>query len=120
MGGQRRYGYTGCTAGFVAGDHSPSMLIKYGYKQGSAEHHVHGKGRLGGEGVFVPRLHARDEDDGLVVTYAYDAADDTSEMAVIEAQNFRAPPVARVRITARVPYGFHGAWIAGGMLWNQG
>jgi carotenoid cleavage dioxygenase-like enzyme len=81
---------------------------------------VHGKGRLGGEGVFVPRPNARGEDDGWVVTYVYDAADGASEMVVTEARDFRAPPVARVRIPARVPYGFHGAWIAGDMLWNQG
>ncbi|MGH8072304.1 MAG: carotenoid oxygenase family protein [Candidatus Entotheonellia bacterium] len=117
MGGQTRYGYT---AGFVEGEYSPSLLIKYDYKQGSAEHHVHGKGRWGGEGVFVPRPNARAEDDGWVVTYVYDAANGISEMVVIEAQNFPAPPVARVRIPARVPYGFHGAWIAGDMLWNQG
>jgi carotenoid cleavage dioxygenase len=61
IGGQIRYGYT---AGFVDGDHSPSRLIKYDYKQGSAEHHVHGQGRLGREGVFVSRPHARAEDDG--------------------------------------------------------
>jgi carotenoid cleavage dioxygenase len=54
------------------------------------------------------------------VTYVYDAADGTSEMVVIEAQDFRAPPVAHVRIPARVPNGFHGAWIAGDMLGKQG
>src|SRR4051794_34062380 len=85
----------GYTAGFVEGAYSPSMLIKYDYKQGNAEHHVHGQGRFGGEGVFVPRANARAEDDGWVVTYVYDAGDGTSEMVVIEAQDFRAPPMAR-------------------------
>ena len=50
----------------------------------------------------------------------YDAADGTSEMVVIEGQDFRAPPVARVRIPTRVPYGFHAAWIAGDVLGKQG
>lgn len=47
-------------------------------------------------------------------------ADATSEMVVIEAQNFHAAPVARMRIPARVLYGFHGAWIAGDTLEKQG
>ena len=120
MGRQTRYGYT---AGFVdgrPGAFEDSVLIKYNYQKGGTEHHVHGKGRFGGEGVFVPRPNARAEDDGWLVTYVYDAGDGTSEMVVIDAQDFRRPPVARVRIPARVPYGFHGAWISGEMLAKQG
>lgn len=114
MGRQTRYGYT---AGYVKDE--PGELVKYDYAQGRTEHHGHGQGRFGGEGVFVPRPNARAEDDGWLVTYVYDAGDDTSELVVLEAQDFRAPPVARVRIPARVPYGFHGAWIAGEMLGKQ-
>jgi carotenoid cleavage dioxygenase len=29
------------------------------------------------------------------------------------ASRFGAPPIARVRIPRRVPFGFHGSWIAG-------
>ena len=68
----------------------------------------------------MPRPNARAEDDGWLVTSVYDAGEDTSEMVVIEAQDFRAPPVARVQIPARVPYGFHGAWIAGELLAQHG
>jgi hypothetical protein len=31
---------------------------------------------------------------------------------VIDAQNFAAPPVARVELPQRVPFGFHGNFIA--------
>ncbi|MBI3328483.1 MAG: carotenoid oxygenase family protein [Nitrospinae bacterium] len=115
MGRQTRYGYT---AGFAKVE--SSELLKYDYGEGSTERHAHGRGRFGGEGVFVPRPNARAEDDGWLVTYVYDAGDGTSEMVVIDAQDFRKPPVARVRIPARVPYGFHGAWISGERLAQQG
>jgi len=49
----------------------------------------------------------------------YDTGEDTSELVVLEAQDFRTPPVARVRIPVRVPYSFHGVWIAGEMLAQQ-
>ena len=50
------------------------------------------------------------------MTYVYDAGEDISEFVVLEAQDFHTPPIARVRIPVRVPYGFHGAWIASELL----
>jgi carotenoid cleavage dioxygenase-like enzyme len=64
----------------------------------------------------LPRPNSRAEDDGWLVTCVRDEGSGTSELTVIEAQDFSAPPVARVRIPARVPYGFQGAWIPGEML----
>jgi carotenoid cleavage dioxygenase len=46
----------------------------------------------------------------------HDEGDSTSKLIVIESQDFSAQPLAHVRIPARVPYGFHGAWIPGKML----
>ena len=42
------------------------------------------------------------------------------QLVMIAAQDFHAPPVARVRIPARVPYGFHGVWIDGELLTQPG
>jgi carotenoid cleavage dioxygenase len=109
VGSQTRYGYT-------VNINEPNEFLKYDFEQGRSERHDHGEGRIGGEGVFVPRPNARAEDDGWLVTYLHDEGTGTSELIVIEAQDFGAPPVARVRIPARVPYGFHGAWIPGEML----
>ena len=109
VGSQTRYGYA-----FNVREYNE--LLKYDFGQGRSERHNHGKMRIGGEGVFVPRTNARTEDDGWLVTYVHDEEDGTSELTVIEVRDFSAPPVARVRIPARVPYGFHGAWIPGEML----
>jgi carotenoid cleavage dioxygenase len=106
-----RYGYT---ARFEAGNGMPESdaIIKYDLHTGRHWVHYHGKGRYGGEGVFVPRPGATAEDDGFVVTYVYDHNTGGSEFVVINAQDMEAPPVARVPLPQRVPYGFHGAWIS--------
>ncbi|HKR00538.1 MAG TPA: carotenoid oxygenase family protein [Pyrinomonadaceae bacterium] len=111
VGSRTRYGFT-------VNINEPNELFKYDFEQGRSERHDHGKMRIGGEGVFVPRPGATAEDDGWLVTYVHDEENGTSELIVIEAGDFSAPPVARVRIPARVPYGFHGAWVPGQMLAN--
>ena len=113
-GMQSRFGYCGRSgrAGFDG-------LIKYDLDKGTSEYHVYGQGRTGGEGVFVPHPDAKGEDDGWLVTYVYDAASSTSELVVAEARDFRAPPVARVLLPVRVPYGLHGTWISSAELARQ-
>ncbi len=37
------------------------------------------------------------------------------DRVIIDAANFDKPPVARIQIPARVPFGFHGSWIADGV-----
>jgi carotenoid cleavage dioxygenase len=38
---------------------------------------------------------------------------DGSDLVVIDASDFTAQPVARIKLPHRVPYGFHGNWITG-------
>ena len=86
-----------------------------------------GKGRFGGECVFVPRprggasswpprppLSDADEDDGWLVTFIYDRGTRTSEFVVWDARTMADEPVAVVALPQRVPYGFHGAWVPAG------
>jgi carotenoid cleavage dioxygenase len=88
-------------------------LLKYDHATGRSQTFLHGPASFGGEGVFVPRPRAAAEDDGWVVTYMYDEAKGESSMLILNAQDFDGEPQARVVIPARVPYGFHGAWIPG-------
>jgi carotenoid cleavage dioxygenase len=113
-GRQSRFGYCG-----RSGSARFDGLIKYDLATGTSEHHVFGQGRTGGEGVFVPRPDATGEDDGWLVTYVYNAASGTSELVVVETRDFSAPPVARVLLPVRVPYGFHGTWIPSAELVKQ-
>jgi carotenoid cleavage dioxygenase len=103
-----RFGYAAEFGGELFGG-----LLKYDLDRGKSERHAHGRGRTGGEGVFVPRPDGKGEDDGWLVTYVHDGGSGTSEMVVIDARDFAAAPVAQVVLPQRVPYGFHGTWVPG-------
>lgn len=110
LGRKTQYGYTAKMAPTPV----PLMdgLIKYDFDSGNSQVHQFGKGRYGGEAVFVPRTSAAIEDDGWLVTFVYDTKEETSELVVVNAQEMTAEPVARVIMPQRVPYGFHGAWVS--------
>ena len=59
----------------------------------------------------MPASASGAEDDGHLITFAYDAARDASELIVLKADDFDAGLVARVKLPGRVPYGFHGTWL---------
>lgn len=99
-----RYGYTV----EVQGQAFPRIL-KHDVKQGTTVAHDL-DGRSTGEAVFVPRHGATAEDDGYLLSWVYDPSDDVSEFLVLDAQSMEQ--LASVRLPVRVPYGFHGSWIA--------
>lgn len=88
-------------------------FIKYTFPECSSEHHNLGPGRFGCEPAFVPRRGAdeADEDNGWLVGYVYDEAADRSEVVIIDCKNFAGPPVCRLALPARVPFGFHGIFV---------
>jgi carotenoid cleavage dioxygenase-like enzyme len=91
-------------------------LVRYDLQADSAVEHRFGRGRHGvpgapGEAVFAPADGRPDELSGWYLTYVYDAETDSSDLVIIDASDFAAEPVARVRMPQRVPHGFHGNWI---------
>jgi carotenoid cleavage dioxygenase len=61
--------------------------------------------------VFVPASAEAGEDHGWVLSVVYDQSTDSSDVIVVDATDFSAPPVATVHLRRRVPYGFHGTWV---------
>lgn len=57
------------------------------------------------------RARRSGEDDGYVLSVVYDGEAGTSHVRIIDAQDFAAPPVAKIHLPQRVPFGFHGNWI---------
>ena len=60
----------------------------------------------------MPAADGAGEDEGWLVAYLYDRADETSSFAVLDAADMSADPVAIVPLPQRVPPGFHGSWFA--------
>ena len=102
-----RFGYA-----VAVGDGTFTAIYKHDLAAGTASVHDLGAGRHSGEPFFVPREGAESEDDGYLMSFVYDAAADASELLILDARDLSAAPVARVHLPARVPYGFHGSWIA--------
>ncbi len=90
-------------------------LLRYDLTTGGAVEHLFGTVEQPGgpgEAVFVPASGAPDESSGWYIGYVYDPARDGSDLVIIDASDFAAPPVARIKLPQRVPYGFHGNWIS--------
>ena len=113
VGLANRYGYMVTTRPNDGSGVLATQLLKYDLPAGACEVHECGPGRRPGEGVFVadPAAARDDEDAGWLLTYVYDEATDTSDLLVIDATDFTAPPVATVKLPRRIPFGFHGSWI---------
>ena len=79
---------------------------------GNATSFEMGAGRHGAEAIFIPRESAAAEDDGYLMTYVFDENRSASELLILDAADFGRGPVAQVLLPTRVPYGFHGNWVA--------
>jgi carotenoid cleavage dioxygenase len=115
QGLRHRYGYV-VETGDPEGTTLPTRLHRYDLERSEVASHDLGHGRTPGEPVFVPAHATAAEDEGWVLTYVYDGARNASDLAVLDAGHFDAAPVALVHLPCRVPFGFHGSWVADGEL----
>ncbi len=106
VGSRHRYAYTMSVDGGEFG-----RLVKHDLGTGARETADFGPGWVTAEAVFVPRSDDAAEDDGWLMSYVWDANSNTSHVAIRDAQDLAAPPVATVHLPQRVPMGFHGNWV---------
>ncbi|HIG39646.1 MAG TPA: dioxygenase [Gammaproteobacteria bacterium] len=85
-------------------------ILKYDREKGERSEIQFGRGRVGGEPVFVPTENPNSEDDGYLMTYVYDASSDSSSLVIMDAATMDSTPVASIDLP-RIPNGFHGSWI---------
>jgi carotenoid cleavage dioxygenase len=86
-------------------------IVKYDLDARTDERYEFGPGRFGSEAPFARRPGGVAEDDGYLLSFVYDAADDRSELVILDAADLRSGPVGRVRLPVRVPNGFHSCWV---------
>jgi carotenoid cleavage dioxygenase len=91
---------------------APKGLYRHDLEFGTRTLHTFGPGRHPGEFVFVPAAPSGPEDEGWLVGLVIDAQAETTDLVILDAQNFAGEPVARVHLPHRAPPGFHGNWIA--------
>jgi carotenoid cleavage dioxygenase-like enzyme len=113
-GKQTRYGYLSQMA--------PEALMKqtgihkFDLTNDTSTTHMYQPGWYGSEVAFAPRMNAKSEDDGYVISFVTEEGTGKSEALILDAQNIEAGPIGRVQIPARVPAGFHGTWARGDLM----
>lgn len=104
-----RYGHV-TTGRSPSGSSAPGALTRYDLRTGASTSHEFAPGRTPGEAVFAP-ADDRPGGPGWLITYVHDAATDTSDLVILDADDLAAPPAATVHLPRRVPFGFHGNWL---------
>ena len=88
------------------------MVSRVDTATGEKRSFVHGPGRTTSETVFAPDPDRDGEDEGWLMSYVHDAGTGTSDVVILDAADPSAGPVATVHLPQRVPFGFHGSWLA--------
>lgn len=91
-------------------------LVKHDLEKGSAERFDFGEQRFGSEAPFIPRTNAQSEDDGYLISFITDMAQDRSECILIDAQNISAGPVCTIILPHRISSGTHATWASAEQL----
>ena len=84
-------------------------LTHVDHDTGSFESWDPGPNRHCGEPLFVPG--GTGEGEGWLISFVHDHSRKTSTLAVLEALDVTAGPVAEVEMPRRVPYGLHATWV---------
>ena len=80
------------------------------WRRGSQWTTTTGPDRFGSEAPFVPRIGAKSEDDGYIVTFVTDMVADQSELVILDALQLDQGPVCRLKLPHRISSGTHSTW----------
>ena len=94
-------------------------LAKHNMKTGVSEHFKFDEGVFGSEPAFAPRIGATSEDDGYLLSFTSDVNNDSSECVILDAQNIKDGPVARIILPHRICSGTHATWADGADIREQ-
>ncbi len=87
-------------------------LVKLDLETGGRETHLVAEGDQNSEPIFVSRGEDPGaEDNGWILACVYRRETDTTDVIILDAEDFSGSAVAQIHLPVRVPAGFHGAWV---------
>lgn len=101
-----RYGFAIC----YRGQDGTSAVGRIDHRTGKLDIWAPGPQSSVQEPQFVPRRPDAPEGDGWLLTLVSRMAENRSDLAVLDAMNLAAGPVALIKLPTRVRSTFHGAW----------
>lgn len=92
------------------------VVVRYDLESGERATYDFGPSAVPAEFVFVNDDDTSAEDEGWAMGFVYDESSHGSDLVILDASDPGSDPVARIHLPQRVPYGFHGSWIADSAL----
>ena len=114
VGYKNRFGYALREgSGGSTWDAAWQSVVRYDREGGPTTSFNFGLGTFPSEAVFVPKTTESPEHEGFVLTVVYDAPENESYVAVLDAENIDQGPLAKAYLRERIPLGFHGNFAEG-------
>jgi carotenoid cleavage dioxygenase len=110
VGRPYRYSYNSL---FMPGHWLMTGIKKYDLARGEASRYEFGDHRYGSEAAIGLRDNFTSEDDGYVITFVNDMAEDRSECLILDASDITAGPICRIILPERISAGTHACWVEG-------
>ena len=104
-----QHGYYAASTNNDGGD-GFNALMHHDFSKNTTARYELPKGDGAGEPVFVPKSQAAKEGEGYLLSLFYRGQDNRTDLAVFDATQLDAGPIALAQLPHRVPYGFHGNW----------
>ena len=110
VGRKYRYSYNSL---FLPGHWLMTGIKKYDVQTGAMTRYEYGEQRFGSEVCVALREGFTAEDDGYVITFVNDMAEDRSECLIFDAADISAGPICAIVLPERISAGTHACWVEG-------
>ena len=104
-----RYGFRVLPA---PGEAEADSIVRHDLERGESQLHTLRPGERASEAVFVPRSPEAPQGDGWLLTVVWRPQSETSALQVLDTAELAEGAVAEIGLPRRVPFGFHGSWVA--------
>jgi len=91
-------------------------LVKHDFETGKSTRFDLPKDEFASEPAFVPRIGSTEEDDGYLISFTIDVANNRSDCILVDARDIAAGPVCRIALPHRISSGTHAIWADGSEL----